>query len=110
VGDQKSASIAVCASKGANIGTGAIAVTAKIAMQTMMTVRERITSNATAFLGTACSVLGCRFRTWNQNVEPERGTRTWNQKLEPERGTWNQVRRLLLPVRYSFQQITGRTL
>ena len=61
VGDQKSASIAVCASKSANIGTAAIAVKAKIAMQTMMTVRERITLKC--YCGSRVLVLGsgCRF-------------------------------------------------
>jgi hypothetical protein len=38
-----------------------------------------------------CALPSQELGTWNQNVEPERGTRTWNQNVEPERGTgtWN---------------------
>ena len=44
-GDQKSASIGVCASITANIGTAAIAAKATIAMQaTMTTVEREVTS------------------------------------------------------------------
>ena len=84
-GDQKSASIGVCASSTANIGAAAIAVTAKMAIQTKTTMT--------------------RAREPRIAIMLQRNQRNCELRAEPGTGTGN-----LVPVRYSLQQIRRLTL